>query len=372
MSIRHFVTHHIHKESNEPAATLQCSEQEADLSDEQSERFYAQAASQLKAILTQRSGKRYGAFHPEVTLVRAQIQDWKGERQNFLSLTRRISQYFANSLDNSELAIDGYLAFFYEELADSDRLYMYHLRRKTSVSINADMTLTETHYIDFSNTGFGALLNLTDWLVQEEAKYLTFSYGRADKPLQNQFAEFIGFTDTLDTAAETEEFLQIVDEFSQNLPAEQSHEYKARVVDYCIEQDKRGEPVDFTDLADYVESQMESKPQSARGEDFSHYIIEKKKQRQADKPALTPEQLAEQGAPTEQVAEAIKTELIPDRKKLKNFIRFSGKNKDISLSFSAALLDGDIIFDGVNNRLQINALPESLIKQLKSRNDHDN
>ena len=371
MTIRHFVTHHISKESNDPAATLQCSEHEADLDNEQSERFYSQATSQLKGILTQRGSKRYGAFHPEVTLVRAQIQDWKGERQSFLALTRRISQHFANSLDNTQFAIDGYLAFIYEELADSDRLYLFHLRRKTSVSINADMTLTETHYIDFSNTGFGMMLNLTDWLVQEEAKYITFSYGRSDKPTQNQFAEFVGFTDTLDTAAETEEFLQIIDEFSQNLPAEQSYEYKSKVVDYCMEQDKRGEPVDFTDLADYVESQMESKPESRSGEDFSHYIVEKQKERQASKPALTPEQMAEQGASTTDVAEAIKTELIPDRKKLKSFIRYSGKNKDISLSFSAAMLEQDIVFDGVNNRLQINKLPESLVKQLKSRDSSD-
>lgn len=371
MPIRHFVTHQISKDPKEPAATLHCSEQEADFDDEHSERFYSQATSQLKGILTQRAGKRYGAFHPEVTLMRAQIQDWKAERQTFMAMTRRLSQYFANSLDNTEFAIDGYLAFIFEELADSDRIYLFHLRRKTSVSINADMTLTETHYIDFSNTGFGVMVDLTDWLVQEEQKYITFSFGRADKPLQNQFADFMGFTDTLDTAAETEAFLQIVDEFSQSLPAEQSFEYKSKVVDYCMEQDKRGEAVDFTDLADYVESQMESKPASKTGEDFSHYIVEKQKERQASKPELTPEQMAEQGAPTAQVAKAIKNELIPDRKKLKSFIRYSGKNKDISLSFSAAMLEGDVVFDGINNRLQINKLPESLIKQLKSHKESE-
>lgn len=369
MTVRHFITHQINKDVKDPAATLTYSDQEPNLEETSSEHYYAQAASQLKSILTQRAGKRYGAFHPEVTLVRAQIQDWNGDRQNFLALSRRISQYFANSLDNTELAIDGYLAFFYEELADSDRLYMFHLRRKTSVSINADMTLTETHYVDFSNTGFGVMLNMTDWLREEESKYITFSFGRADKPLQNQFADFIGFTDTLDTAAETEAFLEIVDEFSQNLPAEQSYEYKTKVVDYCMEQDKRGEAVDFADLANFMESTMDNKPETKSGEDFSHYIVEKQKLRQESKPSLTPEQLAEQGAPTQQVADAIKTELIPDRKKLKSFIRFSGKNKDISLSFSASMLEGDIVFDGVNNRLQINKLPESLIKQLKLQKD---
>ena len=115
-----------------PAATLVCSEQEADLDSELVAHFYAQTAAQLKAVLAQRSGKRYGIFHPEITQARAQIQDWQGERQSFVALTRRLSKQFANALDNTELALEGYLAFFYEQLADSDRLYMFHLRRKRS------------------------------------------------------------------------------------------------------------------------------------------------------------------------------------------------------------------------------------------------
>ena len=364
MSLRHFVTHQISKDIKDPAATLVCSEQEADLDSELVAHFYAQTAAQLKAVLTQRAGKRYGIFHPEITQARAQIQDWQGERQSFVALTRRLSKQFANALDNTELALEGYLAFFYEQLADSDRLYMFHLRRKSSVSINTDMTLSETHYLDFSNTGFGVMLNITDWLADDDSKYLTFSFGRGDKPLQNQFAECIGFTDTLNTAAETEEFLEIVDEFSQTLSPEDSFEYKTKVVDYCIEQDLRGEPVVFDELASYMETQVKAEPAKA----FAHYIVDKQKERQQSQrqnSGLTPEQLAAQGASQQVVAETIKTELIPDRKKLRGFIRYSGKNKDLSLSFSASLLDKDIIFDKSSNELRITKVPESLLKQLK-------
>jgi len=364
MSLRHFVTHQISKESKDPAATLLCSEQEADLDHDIHAHFYAQTASQLKSVFTQRSGKRYGVFHPEITLVRAQIRDWQQERQSFIALTRRISKQFANSLDNTDLAVEGYLAFFMEQLADDDRLYMFHLRRKTSVAVNADMTLSETHYLDFSNTGFGVLLNLTDFSADADSKYLTFSFGRGDKPLQNQFAECLGFTDTLNTAAETEAFLEIVDEFSHTLPQEQGFEYKAKVVDYCMEQDLRGEPVVFEELADYMATQVKAEPAQA----FSHYIVEKQKERRQKTPeGLSPEQLAAQGAGQREVAEAIKTELIPDRKKLRGFIRYSGKSKDLSLSFSASLLEKqEVIFDKVSNELRITRIPESLLKQLKS------
>ncbi|MAD43394.1 MAG: hypothetical protein CMH98_00175 [Oceanospirillaceae bacterium] len=363
MAIKHFVTHQISKDIKDPAASLNTSEQDADLESEAVAHFYAQTASQLKSVFTQRSGKRYGVFHPEVTQVRALIQDWQQERESFMAMTRRISKHFVNSLDNTELAIEGYLAFFLDQLADDDRLYIFHLRRKTSVAVNPDMTLTETSYLDFSNTGFGVLLNLTDWSSEEDSKYLTFSFGRGDKPLQNHFAECIGFTDTLNTAEETEAFLEIVDEFSHTLPADQGFEYKAQVVDYCMEQDMRGEPVVFEELADYMATQVKAEPAQA----FSHYIVDKQKERQQKAPqGLSPEQLADQGADQKTVAQAIKTELIPDRKKLKGFIRYSGKNKDLSLSFSASMLEKEeVVFDATSNELRIKKVPESLLKQLK-------
>lgn len=363
MSLLHFVTHHIKKDIKDPAATLQCSENEADLSQETIAQFHLQTISQLKGIFTQRSGKRYGVFHPEITQARAQIQDWLGERQTFLALTRRLSKQFANSLDGTELEIDGYFAFFLEQLVDSERLYAFHLRRKTSVAINSDMSLSETHYIDFSNTGFGFMLNLTDWKLDDGSKYLTFSYGRGDKPLQNLIAEQLGFTDTLNTAAETEAFLEIVEEFTQALPSEQGFEYKTKVVEYCLEQDLRGEPIVFEELADHVATQVEKAPPAQA---FSHYLIEKQKERHQQQRGLTPEQLVEAGVSPETVAEAIKTELIPDRKKLRGFIRLSGKSKELSLSFSASLLDKqEVIFDAHSNELRITKLPESLLKQLK-------
>jgi len=363
MALKHFVTHQISKDPQDPAATLNCSEHEAELESEAVAHFYAQTAAQLKSVFTQRSGKRYGVFHPEITQVRALIQDWQHDRESFMAMTRRVSKHFANTLDNSEHAIEGYLAFFLDQLADDDRFYIFHLRRKTSVAVNPDMSLTETSYLDFSNTGFGVLLNLTDWASDDDSKYLTFSFGRGDKPLQNQFAECIGFTDTLNTAEETEAFLEIVDEFSHTLPADQGFEYKAKVVDYCMEQDMRGEPVVFEELADYMATQVKAEPAKA----FAHYIVDKQKERQQKTPeSLSPEQLAAQGADQKVVAEAIKTELIPDRKKLKGFIRYTGKNKDLSLSFSANMLEKEeIVFDGVSNELRIKKVPESLLKQLK-------
>jgi nucleoid-associated protein len=355
MALRFFITHQITKASSNSTAKLNCSVLEGNADEGALVTYYQQATTQLKSILMQRSGKRYGVFSDEQPIVRDMIKEWQGDGMSFQNLSRRLTEHLSSTLDNSEFEIDGFLAFFYETLADHDKLYVFHLRHKESVSVGADMSLTETRYIDFSNTGFGVCINLSDWQQDNDSKYITFSFGRGDKPLQNHMLTGIGFSDTLNTQAETEEFLSIVDQYSQTLPEEQRYEYKAKVVDYCMEHDLRGDPVVFDELADHLAAETPSQPAEA----FSNYIIEKKKE--------TRQQPAAQGEAVAEGAAAIKAELIPDRKQLRGFIRYSGKNKDLSISFSANLMGEGVEFDDANSRLIVNAIPDSLLKQLKGK-----
>ncbi|WP_370315744.1 nucleoid-associated protein [Thalassolituus sp.] len=371
MALKHFITHGIAKLEKEPAAKVTMSDQDG-VADEDSplSAYYQRATKQLKGILMQRSGKRYGVFSHEAPVFQGLLKDWQKGGMSFQSWARRCMEQLAAGLDNTDFLVDGYLAFFHESLEDSDRLYLFHLRYKDSVTVNSDLSLSETRYLDFSNTGFGLCINLTDWQQDSDSKYITFSFGRGDRPLQNQILSTIGFTDTLNTAAETEEFLSIVDEYSRTLPAAEAFAYKSKVVDFCIEQDMRGEAVDFDELDQHLSAEMKSQP----GEAFSHYLIEKKKERQKaqkDTSGLTPEQLVELGAPMTDVAEAVKSELIPDRKKLKGFIRYSGKNKEISLSFSASLLGEGVEFNQQEKSLLIRQVPESLLKQLSGKKDEE-
>ncbi len=342
MPLLHFITHRIEKDAQQPGAKLTHSEDEANLEQEPLAGFCQHTARELKGILAKRGGRRYGAFHPEITHVPALLKDWQGERQSFAAVSRRICQHLANSLDNTEFAIDGFFACFVEQLADSDRLYLFHLQHRTSVSVTADMSLSETHYLDFASTGVGIMLNLSDW-QQQQPNYLTLTYGRADRALQNHFAEALGFCDTLDSAEETREFLQAVEDYSQQLPAEKSHEYKAKVVEYCVEQDMRGEQVDVKELSDFVSATVEA--EQPVGQDFAHYITQRHSNND-DKPAL-PEQLT------------------PDRKTLKQYLRYNGKSRDLSISFAAHLLDETIHYDAASDTLTIKTLPDSLRKQLK-------
>lgn len=348
MPVTHFITHQITKAGPQDGAQLSLCDTEPTLDD-----YASRVMSQLRTIFIGRSGKRYGRFNPEAPQIKALTLDWLNDKQSFLSFSQTLAKYFASHLDNSPLEMEGYLAVIAEEIADGDRLYVYHLREKTNVALNSNMELTETRFIDFSNTGFALCINTGVLKGDEEEKYLSYSYGRGEKALQNSFSEFIGFTDTVNVEQETQEFLQIVNEYTKNLSDEEAVETRAKVVDYCMEQDKYGAPVEFKAISLEINEREPEK--------FEKFITEKREEARAVS--------ADSSDDSVSISAEVRNEFIPDRKSLKNYVRFSGKNKDVTLSFSASSLGGDVKFNGVTNSLEISNLPARLLKQLQQDKD---
>jgi nucleoid-associated protein len=357
MPVTHFITHQINKEAQKPAAMVTTTANEAEVDD-----YCHLVMSQLKGIFVQRASKRYGCFNPEVTRVKGLTLNWLNDQQSFLSWTKKISEQFADMMDNTELEIDGYLAFATEELADSDKLYIFHLREKSNICLTSDMQLSESRIIDFSNTGFGLCIDTSALKKEQEEgkrsdeKYFTFSFGRGDKPIQKLFSDFAGFIDTLDTEQETQEFLEIVEEYASTLSEDQSIETKTKVIEYCVEQDKQGETVEFKTLSGQLDSSAPEK--------FEQFVALKKRERREVRPR-SESTMNETSSELAQGESIVKTELIPDRKSLKNYLRYSGKNKEVTLSFAATSLGTDISFDASENSLTIKNLPSRLLKQLK-------
>ncbi len=229
------------------------------------------------------------------------------------------------------------------------------------------MQISESLALDFSNTGFGLCIDTRALKIEQEEgkrseeKYFTFSFGRGDKAIQKLFSDLTGFIDTLDTEQETQEFLQIVKEYAQTLPESESAATKTKVIEYCMEQDKQGEIVAFKTLSGQLDNSAPEK--------FEQFVALKKRERLQVRPLS--ESSINEGASSAELANAesvIKAELIPDRKSLKNYLRYSGKNKEVTLSFAATALGTDISFDGSENSLTIKNLPSRLLKQLKPDN----
>ncbi|KDE38491.1 Nucleoid-associated protein NdpA [Nitrincola lacisaponensis] len=327
MPVTHFSIQQINKTDTQQASQVTACDQAHD-----TEQYAHSIISEFKRIQGSRAGRQYGMFSPEHPGFRALLMQWREEQIPFVRFCQQVTRQLALQLDQHEELFQGYLCFLAEHLERGDRLFIFHLRQTAALTLNTTLELLETDYIEFSETGFGVAIDLQS-LTEGADKYLTLSFGRGDRGIKPVVCEWLGYMDTVDKKAETEHFLALVDTYCNDLPSEESQPLREKVIDYCMDQDKAGEPVVFAALSDQVDAGLE------------RYV--------------------------RQHQQSPKEELIPDRKQLRNYLRFTGKNNDVSISFASTSLGKEVEFDPTQEVLMIRNLPKSLLRQLKKLHDED-
>ncbi|MBR9829554.1 MAG: hypothetical protein GYB41_13060 [Oceanospirillales bacterium] len=287
--------------------------------------------SEIKPLFTRRASKRYGCFADESCTFKGLVMNWMDEGIGFTQFSRKVVEQLAMLMEQQDLETDGYWLFIHEELEAAQRLWITCLKQKEGLLLNSDNDLQDTAYINFSKTGFCACIDLHDINTPDKTRYLTLSFGFGDRPLQGALMEFTGFTNTVDTRADTEQFMALVQDYSESMPEDSGKRYQKEVAEFCMEQSKEGETVNFHTLAESVES-IADVP-------LDTFITERSPQ--------------------------TKEEFIPDPSSLKKYIRYTGRTKEVSISFSNESLGKTISFDPDTNTLTMTELPPSLIKQLK-------
>ncbi|MBV0934911.1 nucleoid-associated protein [Marinobacterium weihaiense] len=287
--------------------------------------------SEIKPLFTRRASKRYGRFADEATPFKGLLINWLDDSLGFTQFSHKVLEQLAMLMEQQDLETDGHWLFVVEELEAARRLWITSLKQKDGLLLNADNDLQHTGYIDFAKTGLCACIDLHDMGNPDKKRYLTLSFGFGDRALQAPLMEFLGFTDTVDTQADTERFMEVVRDYSEAMPEESAKRYQKEVAEFCMEQSKEGEMVNCHALADAVDSVAEVA--------FDDFVAER--------------------------APELKEEFIPDRSSLKKYIRYTGRTREVSISFSNESLGKTIAFDPEAETLTLKELPASLIKQLK-------
>ncbi len=287
---------------------------------------------ELKQVYVGKAGKSYGQFSVELGdyPLSSWIKEYLAERLGFASLSQKLMQHAKLELEQSSVCGGGYWLLMHEQLADCDLLYLFVLEHSEGLYLDGDLLMGTSFYLDASQIMLGAKINLTEWQAEDNRHYLSVLRARGDKDLTEVFHKLIGFTDKVDVTADTTEFLDAVSSYTRALPEEQAQETRTKVVDYCLQQDKQGEPVVMADLSSHMN---ESEPQ-----DFSRYLVERQPQ--------------------------AKAELIPDRNQLRQFVRISGRNDSLSMSFSSDCLGESVVYDLESDSLTISNLPSALKSRL--------
>ncbi len=328
MAISHLIAHKIERLSPTTSSALTLRDQEIARDGKIDE-----CARELKLSYIKKLGKIHGRFSSDLAM--HPLSNWIAEcieeKLSFTSLTKKAMQHFKIELDKSEALLDAYVFFVQESLEHADELYVYIVDHLKGLYLDGDINITDSIYLNTNQVLLAAKINLREWQSDDKhLNYLSVLTWRGEKELSDAFVAFIGFTDKADIKEDTEMFLDAVENYANTLPEEQGIETREKVVNYCLEQDKLGNRVVLSDLSSQVDEENQER--------FEQHVLENKPQ--------------------------LKPELIPDRGQLRQYIRISGRDNMLSMSFDAKCLGNSIVYDHETGALTINKIPNALKSRL--------
>lgn len=331
MALNSIIAHRIYRHSPDSAFELQLRADVFNSSGKVEELAY-----ELKTQFIRKGGKSYGRFSDELGEfpLPSWLRDYREERLSFSSFTHKTMQQFQQALEKAESLLDAYVFFVEEKLEIGDTLGVYLVEHQSGLYLDGELMMDDSLFLDTSGFTLAAKIQLNDWDAGDSNTYLTLMRARGDKDIAEAFTQFIAFTDKYDIKQETAEFLKVVDDFSQTLDEPTAKITRTKVVDYCLEQNKAGKAVTIADLSHTLAQEVKS----YEPERFARYV-------ETSKPEIKPE-------------------FIPHAGQIRNYVRISGRNDSLSMSFASECLGREIEYDATNDVLTIKNLPSSLKARL--------
>ncbi|MDC3332808.1 nucleoid-associated protein [bacterium] len=334
MPLTHCIIHHLERPA--PGHDVQISVRETDNS--VSGPAYS-LFEQLKHTFLRSGQKQYGHFDKELSDNPSPgwLKAMQESKSSFSSTSLMLMEHLKNKLEACDEAFSTHIMYAMDDTMDQNSFYIFWAEHTDAMHINNELETASTKYISTSRLPYAAKIQLNEWLEEGSPKYLTLLASRGNKALATAFQDFLGFSNSVDLAQETNDFLELVEKYVEELPEEKSHEQKSHILDYCVEQDKIGKPIVFEDISNQLDDKSPEK--------FSSFIVEN------------------QATPTD--------EIYTDRGSLKRYMRYFGRDKNLSISFSADMLGSNIVYDNQTGSLTIHQIPKSLKQQFSKKPQED-
>ena len=327
MSIKHCIIHGINSAANNQTVELALRETEIPPEDSVVSLF-----TQLKQSLQRSATRQYGLFDPEQTdnPLPSWLTKFEQQELGFVSTTTKAMEQLKLILTDFDEPLSAHILFVVEELMDHQYLYLFWINHSEAQYIDSQLEVENLSYINTSKINYVLKLDFSQKAIKDWQQYLTLQTSRGNANLSHAFLRFCGFISGVNLQQQTSEFLDIVDQYTDTLDKEESNPTKNAIVNYCVEQDMQGNPINFDSLSQVLN---ENEPQK-----FSKFVTENQQE------------------PTE--------EIYAHRSSLKKYVRFYGREKDLSISFSSDQMEQNIVFSPEDGSLTFKQVPKSLQAQL--------
>ncbi len=331
MPITHAIAHHLQRPSD-AAATLSLRADEL-ATEGASEALLAK----LKASFLARISREHGSFtsEGEAALLPKLLAQFLDKELDFITLSRDFTTALQMQLDEAKIELNVHLLFFVEKSFDHHLFTLFIARQSESLTLNDELEVTSSYAIDSGPSLFGIKVDLVEWRERKNYACLSLIPPRGNPPLSEAFYALTGFSNGIDKEAATLAFLEGVEAFAKEVPQEQQKEYRNQVVEYCIEQDGQDTPVKLEGLAKAIEG--------INPDEFVRIVA---------------------GHTGNGGNDEEEPEVVVDRRSLRRYVKFAGREKDLAISFSSYQLDERVRYDVESDTLHISGLPKALKKQL--------
>ncbi len=331
MPISHAIAHHLQRHSDTPASTSLRREELHPEGETEA------LLNTLKASFLARISREHGSFDSagEAAPLPQLLGQFLDGKLDFIKLSLDFTRRLQEKLDEAKIDFDAHLLFFVEKSFDHHIFTLFITRQRESLTLNEQLQVSTSYAIDSGPSLFGIKVDLAEWRERKDYAYLSLIPPRGNPPLAESFYQLTGFSNGIDKEAATLAFLEGVEAYAREVPAEQQRNYRDQVVQYCIEQEERDTPV-----------RLESLAQSIEGVDPENFV----RTIARHSPSETDEQAG----------------LVMDRRSLRRYIKFAGREKDLAISFSSYQLNERVRYDEQSDTLHISGLPKALKKQLLS------
>jgi len=289
-------------------------------------------AGSFRSAFHTHSRRQFGYFdaEAETRFFHQCLSEYRDGQLDMAALGQRLAEHFRQCLEAVEQPLRVYLWFTIEQNGEDEFLYCFVFEQEEAYRLSAQLTVSLSGRIDPGRLQHALKIDFSDWRRGDSKTCLSYLAPRNQLPMTLAWKKFIGVAEGVDRAEKTDEFLEVVERYADTLPAEKEHEYRAKVVDFCLDMGRVGEPVEIGALSRHLD---EEAPEA-----FSRFVEER-------------------------VEEPVRN-LYPDRQRLKRYTRFFGRDQDLSISFSTMTLGKHVIYDEASGTLTIRALPKALKAQL--------
>ncbi len=285
----------------------------------------------LRAAFHSNARRQHGIFDVEAATpaLATAIGDYHAQTLEAEAMGIRLAEQLKQGMNGVDLRHPWYLWFVIEQNGADEFIYLFLLKQEESHRISGEHTVVSGAAIRPDRLQYAVKVSIGEWQARSQT-CVTHLAPRSQSPVTLAWKALVGFAENVEQAAQTEVLLAAVDQYAEELPAEEAHEYRARVAEYCLDRDRVGERVEMEALSRHVNE---------------------------DAPSALLDFLAgniEEPAPA----------LYADRKQLKRYTRLFGRDNDLSIGFSTAALGRHIIYDERTETLTISAIPAALKSQL--------